>query len=357
MQIALMGLSQCGKSTLFSGLRGVPLDNTGGGASQIEQAVIKVPDTRLDVLTKMYQPKKTIPATIDFLDMPGLSFAEESHRQEARRLIGQARQVDMLVLVLCDFASDSVAAYRNRVDPAADLEELRNECLLADLEQIENRIAKLEASKHKPSKTQDADKKELALFLKCRKAIEAEQPLSSIIDKEEDEKAIRSFGFLTLKPFLVVANASEDNVNSGSSLSEEKAGGAVLSLCATLEAELAVLDDDDRAAFMEDMGLKEIARDRLIRQCYLTCKLFSFLTVGPDEVRAWTVAANCPAVEAAGEIHSDIQRGFIRAEVVAYDDLMATGDMKAAKAAGKTRLEGKTYPVQDGDIINFRFNV
>ena len=352
-----MGLSQCGKSTLFSGLRGVLLDNTGGGASQVEQAVIKVPDTRLDVLTKIYQPKKTTPATIDFLDMPGLSFAEESHRQEARRLIAQARQVDMLVLVLCDFASDSVAAYRNRVDPAADLEELRNECLLADLEQIENRIAKLEASKNKPSKTQDADKKELALLLKCREAIEAEQPLSSIIDKEEDEKAIRSFGFLTLKPFLVVANVSEDNVNSGSSLSEEKAGGAVLSLCATLEAELAVLDDDDRAAFMEDMGLKEIARDRLIRQCYLTSKLFSFLTVGPDEVRAWTVPANCPAVEAAGEIHSDIQRGFIRAEVVAYDDLMATGDMKAAKAAGKTRLEGKTYPVQDGDIINFRFNV
>jgi hypothetical protein len=357
MQVALIGLRQSGKSTLFSALTGVPLDSTGGQATQGERAVIKVPDERLEVLTKMYQPKKTTPASIDFLDMPGLSFVDEGHRQEARRLIAQARQVDMLVLVLCDFSNESVAAYRSRVDPVADLAELQSECLLADLEQIENRIAKLEASAHKPSKTQDADKKELALLQNCREAIESEQPLSSVIDKDEDEKAIRSFGFLTLKPFLVVANVSEDKANEGGALPEAKAGGPVLSLCAMLEAELSALDEDDRAVFLEDMGLTEIARNRLIRQCYQTCSLFSFLTVGPDEVRAWSVPSNCPAVEAAGEIHSDIQRGFIRAEVVAYDDLLAAGDMKGAKAAGKTRLEGKTYPVQDGDIINFRFNV
>ena len=228
---------------------------------------------------------------------------------------------------------------------------------MADLEQIENRIAKLDVSVHKPSKTQDADKRELALLKKCQEAIESEQPLSSVIDQTEDEKMVRSFGFLTLKPILALVNVGEDKVNSESVLTEDKAGCPVLTLCAILEADLAALDDSDRAAFLEDMGLAEIARDRLIQQCYSTCKLISFLTVGSDEVRAWTIAAECPAVEAAGVIHSDIQRGFIRAEVVAYDDLIAGGDMKAVKAAGKSRLEGKTYPIHDGDIINFRFNV
>lgn len=357
MQIALMGLSQSGKSCLFSAITEGRTHGSAAAAHQVDHEMVKVPDERLAVLTEMYQPKKTTNATIEFLDLPGLSFVDEARRHEARRLIAEARQAALLVLVVCGFSSDSVAAYRNRVDPPADLEELQSEMLLADLELVTNRIEKLEKGKNKPSKTADADKRELALLQKCHEAIENLQPISSVIESEEDEKVLRSFGFLTLKPQLVVLNVSEDAVNEPGAISDEAAGGEVLKLCAPMEAELVALDAEERQAFLEDMGLTEIARDRLIKQCYERLKLISFLTVGEDEVRAWTVPAGCPAVEAAGEIHSDIQRGFIRAEVVAYDDLAAAGDMKTVKAAGKSRLEGKTYPVADGDIINFRFNV
>ena len=357
MQVALLGLSQAGKSCLFSAITEGRVHGGAAAAHQIDREMVKVPDERLGVLTEMYKPKKTTSATIEFLDLPGLSFVDESQRHEARRLIADARQAALLVLVVCGFSSDSVAAYRNRLDPAADLEELQSEMLLADLELVTHRIEKLVKAKNKPSKTADADKRELALLQKCHEAIENIEPISSVIENEEDEKVLRSFGFLTLKPSLVVLNVADDAVNEPSAISEEVAGGEVLKLCATMEEELVVLDAEERQAFLEDMGLKEIARDRLIKQCYRRLKLISFLTVGEDEVRAWTIPAGCPAVEAAGEVHSDIQRGFIRAEVVAYDDLIEAGDMKAVKAAGKSRLEGKTYAVADGDIINFRFNV
>ena len=356
MQIALIGLSQSGKSTLFAAATGKAYDPVAAGAGQAERAVVKVPDERLNVLADMYKPKKITHATIDFLDVPGLSFVDEALRAEARKIVAQVRNTDMLVLVICGFANPSVAAYRDRVNPVADLEELRSELLLADLELIENRIEKLEKSVHKPSKTQDQDKKELALLLRCREAIENEQPLSSVIEGEE-ERVVRSFGFLTLKPMLIVENIAENKIGSAGVMGTEAAGTAVIALSAPIEAELAGLEDDDRAVFMEDLGVREIARDQLVQQCYTACKLVSFLTTGEDEVRAWTIPAECPAVEAAGAIHSDIQRGFIRAETVAYQDLIGAGDMKSAKAAGKIRLEGKTYAVQDGDIINFRFNV
>ncbi|MBN1437695.1 MAG: redox-regulated ATPase YchF [Sedimentisphaerales bacterium] len=356
MQIALVGLAQSGKSTLFSAVTEghVP---AGGDTQHASKAVVKVPDTRLDILTEMYHPKKTTHATIDFLDLPGLSFVDESHRQEARRVIAEARQCDMLLLVVCGFKDSSVAAYRDRVDPVADLDELRTELLLADLELITNRIEKLKVSVNKPSKTQEQDKKELPLLEKCAQAIEDMKPISDVVDSPEQEKMLRSFGFLTLKPTRVVVNVGESDIEEPCAINEEQAGGPVISLCARLEAELAALDPQERNEFLQDMGITQIARDTLVVMCYQTLELISFLTVGPDEVRAWTVGAQCPALEAAGEIHSDIQRGFIRAETVHYDDLIAAGDMKAAKAAGKVRLEGKTYIIQDGDIINFRFNV
>ena len=195
------------------------------------------------------------------------------------------------------------------------------------------------------------------LMKRFQAAVDELQPLSSVAANPEEAKLVRSFGFLTLKPMVIVVNVDEDCIGQAVSLDAAGLGGDVLSLCVSVEAELAALDADERQAFLEDMGITEIARDRLIRQCYDTLKLRSFLTAGEDEVRAWTIPAGCHAVEAAGEIHSDIQRGFIRAETVHYDDLMAAGDMKGAKAAGKVRLEGKTYEVLDGDIINFRFNV
>jgi len=358
MQVALTGLTQSGKTSLFNALRGGEAHHDAGAAHQVDKAVIKVPDPRLAVLSEIYHPKKTTPATIEFLDLPGLSFTDEAHRHDARRIIAQARQSDMLVLVIREFRNDSVAAYRERIDPAGDLDELRTELFLADLESVSNRIDRLELAVTKPTKTQKQDRHELELMRRYAETLEKMEPLRTVIGSPEEEKFVRSFGFLTMKPILVVLNVSEDRVGEAPTLSAEQAGCDVLVLSTALEAELAALSEEERGVFLEEMGLNEIARDRLIRRCYQALNLISFLTVGADEVRAWSIPAGTPAVEAAGEIHSDIRRGFIRAETIAYEDFLAAGkDMKAAKAAGKVRLEGKQYPVQDGDIINFRFNV
>jgi GTP-binding protein YchF len=357
MQIALMGLSQSGKSTLFSAITEGHVHAQAGAAHQADKAVVKVPDERLDKLSAIYKPKKTTQATIEFIDLPGLSFIDESNRQEARRIVAQARQADMLVEIIRDFHSDDVAAYRDRVDPAKDIDELKNELLLADLELIENRIAKLEVAITKPTPNVEQNKRELELMRRCREAAENLNPISAALKSPEEEKLVKSFGFLTMKPLLAVLNVDESRLGAPSPLTSEQTGTDVFSLSAKLESELAVLDVEERGVFMEDLGINEIARDRLIHTCYQTMNLASFLTVGPTDVRAWTVPAGCPALDAAGEIHSDIQRGFIRAETVTFDDFIDAGDMKAAKAAGKVRLEGKTYPVQDGDIITFRFNV
>ena len=357
MQVALIGLAQSGKGTLFSAVTGGQVHAGAGSAHQADQAVVKVPDDRVEKLGEIYEPKKVTHATMEFVDLPGLSFVEEGHRQEARRIVAAARQAAMLVVVLRGFESDSVAKYRDRVDPAKDLDELNNELMLADLEMIENRIGKLRVSITRPSPHVEQDKRELAILERCQEATEELQPLSEVIQGPEEEKLLRSFGFLSMKPVLVVVNVGEDQVGAEVKLASEQAAGEVMSLSAQLEAELAVLDEQERAEFMEDLGVKEIARDRLVKKCYEQLNLISFLTYGADEVRAWTIPAGCPAVEAAGQIHSDIQRGFIRAETVHWDDFIAAGDMKAAKAAGKVRLEGKTYAVQDGDMITFRFNV
>ena len=357
MQVALVGLTQSGKSELFSAATEGHVPHEPPSVHHVAKAMVKVPDDRLQVLTDIYHPKKTTHASIEFLDLPGLSFADEPSRQEARRTIAHARQADMLVLVIRGFQNDSVAAYRDRVDPAADLEELKTEMLLADLELVTNRVEKLKVSVTKPTKSQEQDKRELVLLEGCAQAIENLQPLSEVAGAAEHEKMLRSFGFLTLKPMVIVLNVNEDQLAGPWPLTAEQAQLELLALSASLEAELAALDPEERGAFMEDLGVTEIAHDRLVHTCYQTLNLASFLTVGADEVRAWTVPAGCPAVEAAGQVHSDIQRGFIRAETVNFEDFNAAGDMKAAKAAGKVRLEGKTYPVQDGDIINFRFNV
>jgi len=248
-----------------------------------------------------------------------------------------------------------VAAYRGRVDPQADVQELLAELLFADLDQVIGRIAKLEASIKKPTAKRDEYLREMELMKRLEAALEAEKPISDAIGSEAEGKLVRSFAFLSQKPLLVVRNLSEDAVRGAS---EEAVGGVeCLPLSAKIEEEIAELPPEERGVFLADLGASESARDRLIRACYRKLNLVSFLTTGEDEVRAWTIPAGADAVTAAGEIHSDIARGFIRAETVSYDDLRAAGDMKAAKAAGKIRLEGKTYVVRDGDIINFRFNV
>jgi len=349
-------MSQSGKSTLFEAVtEGKGAAHAGG--HHAGRAVVSVPDDRVEKLAQVYVPKKKTHATIEFLDLAGLDFTTEPGRHESRRVVAAARQAALLVLVARAFQDDSVMAYRDRIDPKRDLEELKEELLLADLEQVANRIEKLEKQINKPTPQAQLDKKELELMRRCHDALESLAPIKDAIQSLEEEKLVRSFGFLTLKPLVVVWNVIEDAVGTEAGVTETEAGGPVLVLSAKLEAELAALTEQERGAFMEELGVTEPAKDRLIRTCYQSMHLISFLTYGADEVRAWTIPAGCPAVEAAHEIHSDIARGFIRAETVAWDDYAAAGyDMKAVKAAGKARLEGKTYEVQDGDLITFRFN-
>jgi ribosome-binding ATPase len=356
MKSALVGLLQSGKSTILAGITGREIPAF--GSTNIEEAIVSVPDERIDWLTGLYKPKKTVNGTIDCLDLPGFSFAEEHGRAAARRHINQIRTVDMLVLVLRAFENPSVPAYRNSINPARDLVELQTELLLADLELVSTRIEKLEKQVNKPTKTQAQDKAELELQKKLQAAIESEKPISSVIRNEAELGIIKSLGFLTLKPIAVAVNIDEKKINEPVDLSGRiDSSVPMIAICAKLENELAQLDPQSRAEFMKDLGLAESAAGKFVRSCYAAMGLISFLTVGADEVRAWPIKKGTSALDAAGKVHSDIKRGFIRAETFSYEHLKELGSEKALKAAGKIRLEGKEYIVQDGDIINFRFNV
>ena len=356
LKVALIGMMQSGKSTIVSAVSGKEVPQA--GSVNIEEVVVSVPDERLEWLTELYKPKKTVPGTVDCLDLPGLSFADESGRSAARRLFGQVRTVDMFVAVVRAFEDPSVPPYGGSVNPVRDFNDLKTEFILADLELVTTRIERLEKQIHKPTKTQAKDKAELALQKKLQEALENEKPVSSVIDNDTDLELVKSLGFLTLKPMMVVVNIGEDQIGEDVDLSGIEGDSLeVITMCAKIESEIAELDEESKAEFMSDMGIEEPASIKFVQSCYKTLGLISFLTVGPDEVRAWPIKEGTTALEAAGKIHSDIQRGFIRAETIAYSDLKELGSEKACKAAGKTRLEGKSYVVQDGDIINFRFNV
>jgi len=356
LKVALLGLLQSGKSTIFASLSSKEIPAVGSTA--IEEAMVPVPDERLDWLTEYYKPKKTTYATIDCLDLPGFNFTDEHGRAAARRLIGQIRTVDMFVLVLRAFENPAVPPYRGSVNPVRDLIELQTELLLADLELVTTRIERLEKQVTRPTKTQAHDKAELALQKKLQEAIESEEPISSVIESDGEREMIKSLGFLTLKPIVVAVNVGEDQLDAKFDFSDRiDAAVPVITICAQLEYELARLDTDSRTEFMADLGITESAAAKFVRSCYEALGLISFLTVVSDELRAWPIKRGTTALEAAGKVHSDIKRGFIRAETFAVDDLKELGSEKDIKAAGKIRLEGKEYVVQDGDVINFRFNV
>ncbi len=348
MKVALIGLLQSGKSTLLSSVSGRDIPPVGSTA--IEEAVVPVPDERLDWLTQLHNPKKTTRSTVDCMDVPGFNFADDSGRAAARRLINKIRTIDMLVLVIKGFGGDA--------NPAQDLSNLLTELLLADLELVTTRIEKLEKQVHKPTKTQARDKAELALQNKLQAAIEEEKPISTAIETETELDIIKSLGFLTLKPMFVAINTDEGAIDELPDLSDALDSSVpVVGICAKLEHELAQLDPEDKIEFMADLGLTELAAGRFVNQCYSALGLISFLTSGPDEVRAWAIRKGTIAHDAAGKIHSDIKRGFIRAETFSFEALKEHGSEKELKAVGKIRLEGKDYVVEDGDIMNFRFNV
>jgi len=356
LKVALVGLLQSGKSTILSAISGKAIPHA--GLTAIEEAIVPVPDERLDKLAEHYKPKKTTYATIDCLDLPGLNFTDEHGRAAARRLINQIRTVDMLVLVIRAFESPTVPAYRNRVDPAGDLVELKTELLLADLELVATRIERLEKQVDKPTKTQAQDKAELALQKKLQEAIESEKPISSAIETEAEREMVKSLGFLTLKPIAVAVNIGEDQLDKEFDFGDCVDDSVpVITICAKLEYELSRLDADSRGEFMADMGITESATSKFVNGCYSALGLISFLTVVSDELRAWPVKQGTVALDAAGKVHTDIKRGFIKAETFSFEDFKEFGDEKALKAAGKIRLEGKDYIIQDGDVIHFRFNV
>jgi len=356
LKVALIGLMQSGKSTILSAVSGKKIPPIGSTA--IEEAIMPVPDERLDCLRDYYKPKKTTYATIDCLDLPGFNFIDEHGRAAARRLINQIRTVELLVLVIRAYENPAVPPYRDNVNPNGDLLELRTELLLADLELVTTRIEKLERQVHKPTKTQAHDKAELALQKKLQDAIESEKPISSVIESDGEHEMIKSLGFLTLKPMAVAVNVGEDQLDKKFDFSNEiDSSVPVISICAKLEHELAQLDDESRAEFKTDLGITESATSKFVQSCYSALGLISFLTIASDELRAWPIKRGTIAHDAAGKVHTDMKRGFIRAETFAFEDLKEAGSEKALKAAGKIRLEGKDYIVQDGDVINFRFNV
>jgi GTP-binding protein YchF len=354
LEVAIIGFLQSGKSTLVSAVSGRAMPQAGMAA--IEKTSVPVPDERIEWLNNLYKPKKKTLAAIDALDVPGISLEDDHGRAAARKIINQIRTVDMLVLVVRAFESATVAPYRNSIDPKRDLDELKTELLLADLELVATRIERLEKQVTKPTKTQAQDKAELALQKRLQEAIESERPISTAIQTEAEKEMIKSLLFLTQKPMLVVVNVGEKDIGKEFKFDLPETV-PVITLCAAVEKDLRELDAASRKEFMSDLGIKEPAAAKFVNSCYTALGLISFLTAGDDEVRAWPIKNGTTALDAAGKIHSDIKRGFIRAETIAFEDLKTLGDEKAVKAAGKMRLEGKTYIVKDGDIINFRFNV
>jgi GTP-binding protein YchF len=357
LHAALIGLPSTGKSTLFQLMTSAKDAPRGKGDTAV--GISKVPDARLDRLTAMFNPKKRVPATIEFTDIvaPG--------RTGAAALVDVAgyKNADALVHVVRAFRDPAVPHPSGSVDPARDAQAMEDELILADLGVVERRLERMEKDLKK-NKSAELEK-EKALLERCRTALENGQPLRALGLAGEDLRRLRGFQLLSAKPLLVVINLDEADAAQAASV-ERSAGvtglGAFLSregtravpLCAKIELEIAALEPADAQAFLQDMGLSESGLDRVIRASYDLLGYMSFFTVGEDECRAWSIRRGTIALEAAGEIHSDIQRGFIRAEVVGYEPFMASGSLAASRDKGELRLEGKEYVVQDGDIINFR---
>ncbi len=352
MRVTIVGQPQSGKTAVFRAISGFSDDQIHPTDGAL--AAVRIPEPRLDFLETLYKPKKRTEATMEFADLPPAHDADAAKAGLDKHLPA-LRQSDALLIVVRAFEADSVATSRP-IDPQRDLSELREEMLFADLLICAGRVERLEKSLTKPTKDRETQQKELQLLRECQQALEDGRPLSTVIQTPEHDKLVRSFGFLTQKPIVVVVNVSESAVSEPAPFQDEHAA-ATLTLAAALEAEIAQVDEADRADFMEGYGLTALARDRVIRAGFEALGLIFFLTAGEEEVRAWPIPRGFTAQEAAGKIHSDLARGFIRAETVAFDDLVAAGDMRQAKADGKVRQEHKQYPVVDGDIMTIKFNV
>jgi GTP-binding protein YchF len=358
LRAGLFGFPSSGKTALFQLLTSAREAPRAGGKTEANVGVSRVPDDRLDRLTALFNPRKHVPATVEFADVAGPGGAPTG----AQALLDLApfRNADALLHVVRLFRDPAVPHPAGSVDPARDVRTMEDEVILADLGVVEKRLERLERDLKKGGNPEL--KKEQEILVRCRAALEGGQPLRALGLSPEDARRLRGFQFLSAKPLLIVLNLDEADLGQAdqavqlAGLDAFMSGAATraVPICAKIELEIAQLDAADAAAFMADLGLRESGLDRVIRASYDLLGYISFFTVGEDECRAWSIPRNTPAVLAAGEIHSDISRGFIRAEVVRYDQLLARGSIAACRDHGELRLEGKEYIVLDGDVINFR---
>ena len=366
MKLGIVGLPNVGKSTLFNSLTKAGAESANYPFCTIDPnvGVVTVPDERLNVLGEMYHTKKIIPAAIEFVDIAGLVKGASKGEGLGNQFLANIREVDAIVHVVRCFEDSNIVHVDGSIDPLRDIETINLELIFSDLEILERRISKAVRA----ARNDKTIAKELALMERIKAHLEDGKMAKSFddINDEDEQQWLESYNLLTYKPVIFAANVAEDDLaddgasNAGVQAVREYAKREdceVFVVCAEIEQEIAELDDDEKSMFLEELGLKESGLEKLIKASYSLLGLISYLTAGEPEVRAWTIKKGTKAPQAAGKIHSDFERGFIRAEIVSYDDLMACGTYNAAKEKGLVRLEGKDYVVQDGDMILFRFNV
>jgi GTP-binding protein YchF len=366
MQIAIVGLAGSGKTTVFNTLTRGHADTGGFGGMELHVGVVKVPDERLDRLAEIFKPKKIVQADVTYVDLPAPPASTEGHvgtEDLPPEHLARLRDSDALLHVVRAFEDPANPHPEGSVDPARDLDRLDTEFLLADLALVDRRVERLkQTGRHGTPAEREANEREEAVLARLKPALEQGSPIRDVELDPDEEKAIRGFRFLTQKPVLVLLNVGEGDI-AGAGERAATLGAAyghrqalVEALSARIEMELGELEPDEAAVFMEELGIADSGLDRVIALSYRLLGLISFLTAGPDEVRAWPIRDGSTAVDAAGAIHTDLAKGFIRAETVAYEDLLTLGSMADAKKAGRLRSEGKTYRVKDGDVVEILFS-